>query len=196
MRFRTKLLLAVFLLAAAVIVTHEFWLRQAGEFLIKAETPQRADMGVVLAGDWRGNRVLKGGELVRKGFVPAVLVDGPPQHYGNAESDLAVAFAVARGFPESYFIRFPMPASSTDEEARIVVDELRRRGCKSFLLITSDFHTRRAGRIFRKYIGDLKMTVVSARDDSFRDGLWWDTREGRKTFAFEFMKTVTEPLGF
>lgn len=196
MRFRTKLLLGVFLLLAVVALTRTYWMRKAGEFLIQAEEPRRADLGVVLAGDWRGNRILKGGELVRKGFVPAALVDGPPQHYGIPESDLAIQFAVARGYPETSFIRFPMQASSTDEEAQIVVAELRRRGCSSFLLITSDFHTRRARRIFRKYIGPLEMTVVSAPDDSFHGGLWWGSREGRKTFAFEFLKTITEPLGF
>ncbi|MEP7365981.1 MAG: YdcF family protein [Acidobacteriota bacterium] len=196
MRFRTKFLLAVLLLLAGVAVTREYWLRQLGEFLIQAEEPRKADIAVVLAGDWRGNRVLRGGELVRNGFVPVALVDGPLMHYDQPESDLAVRFAVEHGYPESYFIRFPMNALSTDEEAQIVVEELRKRGCSSFLLVTSDYHTRRAGRIFRKYIGDLKMTVVSAPDDSFRGGLWWDTREGRKTFAFEFMKTVTEPLGF
>ena len=196
MRNRTKLLLAVLLLAVGVGATREVWFRKAGEFLIQAEDPQKADIAVILAGDWTGNRVLKGGELVRAGLVPAALVDGPPQHYDIPESDLAVRFAVTRGYPESYFIRFPMNASSTDEEARIVLPELRRRGCSKFLLITSDFHTRRAGRIFRKYLDGMQMIVVSAPDKSFRGGYWWTTREGRKTFAFEFMKTVTEPLGF
>lgn len=191
-----KRLLVVFLLLAVLLLTREYWFRKLGEFMIQAEAPHKADMAVVLAGDWRGNRILKGGDLVRAGFVPAALVDGPPQHYGVPESDLAVDFALKRGYPESYFIRFPMNAFSTDEEAQIVIAELRRRGCASFLLVTSDFHTRRAGRIFRKYLGDLRMTVVSAPDDSFRGGDWWGTREGRKTFAFEFMKTVTEPLGF
>ena len=196
MRFRTKLLLAVFLLLAGVAVTREFWLRKLGEFLIQAEEPRKADIAVILAGDWRGARVLKGGELVRKGFVPVALVDGPLAHYGQHESDLAVNFAVARGYPESYFIRFPMQANSTDEEAQIVLRELRRRGCSSFLLVTSDYHTRRAAKIFRKYSRDMSMTVVSAPEVTFRGGEWWGTREGRKTFAFEFMKTVTEPLGF
>ena len=196
MRFRTRLLLAVFLLLAGMAVTHPYWLRKIGEFMIQAEEPRKADIAVVLAGDWRGNRILKGGDLVRQGWVPAALVDGPPQHYGIPESDLAVPFAVSRGYPESYFIRFPMNAWSTDEEAQIVIPELRKRGYSRFLLITSDFHTRRAGRIFRKYLGDLQMTVVSAPDDSFQGGNWWHTREGRKTFVFEFMKTVTEPLGF
>jgi uncharacterized SAM-binding protein YcdF (DUF218 family) len=196
MRFRTKALLLAVLLLAAAGFTRDFWMLKLGQFLIKAEEPHKADIAVVLAGDWTGNRIRRGGDLVRQGFVPAALVDGPPQHYGVPESDLAVQFAVARGYPESYFIRFPMRANSTDEEARIVLEELRKRGCKSFLLITSDFHTRRAGRIFRKYLTGMEMTVVAAPDYAFRGGHWWTTREGRKVFAFEFMKTVTEPFGF
>jgi len=195
MRFSTKLLLAVFLLLAGAVATREFWFRKLGEFLVEAEAPVKADVAVVLAGDWRGQRVLMGGELVKRGYVPVALVDGPPQHFEIPESDLAVAYAVKNGYPESLFARFPMNAWSTDEEARIVVAELRRRGWRSFLLVTSDYHTRRAGRIFRKYIGDLRMTVVASPDKAFSAGGWWRSREGRKTFVFEWMKTVTEPFG-
>ena len=195
MKLLMKAALAVLLLAGGFAATREFWFRRMGAFLIEASPPVKADLAVVLAGDWRGERVLKGGELVRKGFVPVALVDGPPQHYEIPESDLAVPYAVRRGYPESYFIRFPMEAWSTDEEARIVVAELRRRGWRSFLLVTSDYHTRRAGRIFRKYAGGLRMTVVASPDKAFRADGWWRSREGRKTFAFEWMKTLTEPFG-
>jgi len=196
MSSRTKLLLAAVLLLAGLVAFRESCFRALGAFLVRAAEPRKADVAVILAGDWRGLRILRGGELVKAGYVPVALVDGPLAHYGQYESDLAVAFAVRHGYPESAFLRFPIHATSTDEEARLVVAELRRRGWKRFLLVTSDYHTRRASRIFRKYIGDLQMTVVAAPDASFTVDGWWKSREGRKAFAFEWMKTVTEPLGF
>ncbi|MBN8732637.1 MAG: YdcF family protein [Acidobacteria bacterium] len=196
MPLRAKFLLAVVLLLGGLVVLRESCFRALGAFLVQAGEPTKADVAVVLAGDWRGLRVLRGGELVKAGYVPVALVDGPLAHYGLYECDLAVPFAVKHGFPESAFLRFPIHGNSTDEEARLVVAELRRQGWKRFLLVTSNFHTRRAGRIFRKYIGDLQMTVVAAPDASFTVDGWWKSREGRKTFAFEWMKTVTEPLGF
>lgn len=196
MSSRTKLLLAAVLLLAGLVAFRESCFRALGGFLVRAAEPRKADVAVVLAGDWRGLRVLRGGELVKAGYVPIALIDGPRSHYGQFECDLAIPFAVQHGYPASAFLRFPMDATSTDEEARLVVAELRRRGWRSFLLVTSDYHTRRAARVFRKYTGDLDMSVVAAPDASFSPAAWWKSREGRKTFAFEWMKTVTEPLGF
>lgn len=196
MPFRAKLLLAVLLLLGGLVAMRESCYRALGAFLVQASEPTKADVAVVLAGDWRGLRVLRGGELVKAGYVPVALVDGPLAHYGMYECDLAIPFAVKHGYPESAFVRFPIHGNSTDDEAKLVLAELRRRGWKRFLLVTSDFHTRRAGRIFRKYAGDFQMTVVAAPDASFTVDGWWKSREGRKTFAFEWMKTVTEPLGF
>lgn len=196
MPFRAKLLLAVVLLLGGLVAMRESCFRALGAFLVQAGEPAKADVAVVLAGDWRGLRVLRGGELVKAGYVPVALVDGPLAHYGMYECDLAIPFAVKQGYPETAFLRFPIQATSTDEEARLVVAELHRRGWKRFLLVTSNYHTRRAGRIFRKHIAGLDMTVVAAPDAAFSVNGWWKSREGRKTFAFEWMKTVTEPLGF
>jgi len=61
------------------------------------------------------------------------------------ESELAVNFAVKRGYPADYFVQFPNHALSTEEEARLVIPELRRLGVHSFLLVTTDYHTRPRG---------------------------------------------------
>jgi uncharacterized SAM-binding protein YcdF (DUF218 family) len=166
-----------------------------GDFLVDAGPPVHADIAVVLAGDMWGHRILKAAQLVQEGFVPKVLVSGPSGNYGQYESDLAVAFAVRHGYPRDWFIPFPLEAASTDEEARIIVPELRRRGVRSLLLVTSDYHTRRAGRIYRRQAPDLKIRVVSAPDEYFRADGWWRTRQGRKQAFFEWSKTVAGWMG-
>ena len=47
-----------------------------GHLLTNYEQPQNADMIVVLGGDWRGFRILKGAELAREGFASKVLSSG------------------------------------------------------------------------------------------------------------------------
>src|SRR5262249_4473838 len=106
-------------------------------------------IGVILAGDEYGYRVVKGAELVRDGYIPAVLVSGPP-YYHIHESDVAIEYATSKGFPASWFIPFPNDGRSTREEAAAILPELERRGIHSFLLVTSDYHTARAGRIYRR----------------------------------------------
>lgn len=152
-------------------------------------------MIVVLAGDFFGNRILKGAELVREGFAPKVLVSGPGEAYGLHESDLAIPFAVRHGYPESYFISFPNDARSTASEADAVLAELRRRKLHNIDLVTSDYHTRRALSIFRSKAHDLEIHMVAAPDRDFSPDGWWKTRDGQKVFATEWMKTVATWLG-
>ena len=154
----------------------------------------RADIVVVLGGDPSGNRILKAGELVREGFAPQVLVSGPAGLYGYYECDLAISFAVKKGYPESYFVPFDHDSRSTRDEAEVIVKELRRRGVHSFDLVTSNYHSRRAAATFRDVMGDLRMRVVTAPDPFFSAGAWWRNREGRKTFVIEWMKTVASWL--
>jgi uncharacterized SAM-binding protein YcdF (DUF218 family) len=182
----------VLLLAAA---THVWWLTALGRVLVRDEGPARADIAVVLAGDYYGNRVVRAAELVKQGYVPNVLVSGPNMLYGLCECDPEIAFAVRQGYPENWFIRAPNAAHSTREEAAAIVADLRGRGVHRFLLVTSDFHTARAGRIYRATAPDLDVRVVAAPDRYFRADGWWRNREGQKVFLMEWMKTVANAVG-
>ncbi len=190
--------LVVAALAGLLAITHAAWMSALGRVLIREDGPAKADIAVVLAGDKYGNRILKGAELVRQGYVPAVLVSGPG-FYNTYESDMAIAYAVHRGEPLQWFIPVPHHAESTAEEAWEVLRALEIRNARTFLLVTSDYHTARAGRIFRKAIRDsnagLEMRVVAAPDRWFRADSWWKSREGRKIFLSEWMKTVASALG-
>lgn len=186
------------LLGAAVIAAllfHSQIFAALGTYLVKQDQPKPADIAIVLAGDGYGNRILKGGELVRQGYVPKVLVSGPSGIYGLFECDLAIPFAVRAGYPESYFIHFEHDAHSTQEEAADLAPELRKRGARRVLLVTSDYHTRRSGRIFRAAAPEIEFTVVAAPDKYFSPHGWWHNREGRKTFLVEWEKTVANWFG-
>ena len=115
--------------------------------------------------------------------------------YGQYECDLAIAFAVKLGYPENWFIRAPNEALNTRDEAAAILPDLRRRGVHRFLLVTSDYHTARAARIYRAAAPDLEMRVVTAPDRYFRMDGWWHNREGQKTFVIEWMKTVANAAG-
>ena len=174
------------------LLFHSTILAALGGYLVKAGPPQKADIALVLGGDFSGNRILKAAELVRQGYVPKVLVSGPAGIYDFFECDLEIPFAVKRGYPESYFEHLEHHAHSTKEEAAVLIPDLRRTGAKSILLVTSDFHTRRAGAIFRTAAPDLTWTIVAAPDPYFTPAAWWRNREARKTFLIEWMKTVAE----
>jgi uncharacterized SAM-binding protein YcdF (DUF218 family) len=176
----------VFLLAAlglTVIVLHAQILGALGAYLVQAGPPQKADAALVLAGDGWGHRVLTAAQLDRDGFVPKVLVSGPDGAYGLHECDLAIPFAVKHGYPESYFVHMENSARSTVTEAQAVLPMIRQMGIQHLIVVTSNFHTRRAGAIYRKLAPD------------FTANGWWRNREGQKTFLMEWEKTVANRLG-
>jgi uncharacterized SAM-binding protein YcdF (DUF218 family) len=196
--FRLKLLAACLVVAAGAILSRSLWLQWLGYALIHDDGPAKADIAVVLAGDTWGHRIEKAAELIREGYIPAALISGPPG-YGLHESDYAIAYAVRQGFPAQWFIAMPHSALSTREEARVVLAELRRRNVRSFLLVTSDYHTARARRTFlaveRDMGGGPAMRTVAAPDEYFRPDSWWRNREAQKTVFFEWSKSVATALG-
>jgi uncharacterized SAM-binding protein YcdF (DUF218 family) len=188
-----------FLLILTIVATGPFfWLPWLGGALVRDDGPAKADFAVVLAGDWKGQRVLRASELARQGYVRGVMVSGPSM-YGIHECDVAIQYAVRQGYPAEWFAALPNDALSTRQEARVVLEELKRRGAGSFLLVTSDYHTARAGRIFRSAMrqigGGPEMRLVAAPDRFFRPDNWWKSREGLKTVFMEWSKTVATAFG-
>jgi uncharacterized SAM-binding protein YcdF (DUF218 family) len=175
------------------------WLSAIGNALIYDEGPAKADVAVVLAGDPWGHRLTKGAELVRQGYVPQVVVSGPPGSYGINEADAAIRWATAKGYPAEWFIPLRHTALSTREEAVAVLDLLRERKANSFLLVTSSYHTGRARRIFlnaeRERGGGPAMRTVASGDRFFSAQHWWENREGQKSVFFEWTKTLTSAFG-
>ncbi len=197
-RLKPRVTLAAIAAAAILLFVYfgrPLWLGALGSYLVKTDAPFHADIAVVPAGDNTGRRILKAAQMVKQGWAPAVLVSGPRCCYGWNESDLAIPYAVSRGYPSSWFIDFPMPGKSTREEARYIADELRRRGVKRFLVVTSDYHTRRAARMYALVAPRESFRVIGACDEYFSPHGWWHSREGEKTFAIEWLKTIASWIG-
>jgi uncharacterized SAM-binding protein YcdF (DUF218 family) len=185
--------IAIFLLLA---LNHRAVLRSVGDYLVEDQSPVKSDIAVVLAGDSRGRRIVRAGELVRQGWAPVALVSGPLEVYGVNEAVLAIQFAQRHGFPPEYFQAVPIRALSTLEEAQAFAPELRRRNVRSALLVTSNYHTRRAAEIFRQVVGnDVRFTAVAAADPYFGPDTWWQNREGQKTVFYELSKTLAAWVG-
>jgi uncharacterized SAM-binding protein YcdF (DUF218 family) len=194
MKSRTAWLAVAVLLGATLLLRVQI-LTALGSYLVRAENPKKADIAVVLAGGIDGARILTAANLVREGYAPAALVSGPGGTYGLHECDLAIPFAVQHGYPESYFIHFEHNAHSTREEAMAFAAELRRRGAKTVLLVTSNYHTRRARKLFRAAAPEITFVTVAAPDEFFQPDRWWRNREGQKTFLYEWEKTVATWIG-
>ena len=178
-------------LLAVIYASRHLWLREIGGFLVEAEPPQAADIGVVLAGDGFGHRIMKAVDCVRQGYVKQVLVDGPRGLYDLNEAALAIRFAVSRGAPQEALIPLPMRARSTAAEVQVVDAELQKRNVHKALIVTSNFHTRRARAVFRRFGSrNIRYIIVAAPDEDFSPDDWWRSRDAQKVVFFEYAKLV------
>ena len=194
-RRRSSWLLVAAVLLLVLFLTNRFWMAALGGFLVHAGPPAPAEMIVVLAGDFHGNRILTAAKLIRQGIAPLALISGPADYYGLYESDLAIPFAVRHGYPASYFVALPNESRSTVSEAEAVLAELRRLNIHKIDIVTSNFHTRRSASIYRARAHDLEIHVVSAPDQYFTPDGWWKNRDARKIFVVEWLKTFATWLG-
>lgn len=165
-----------------------------GRGLVENDPLQKAEAALVLDGDGSGNRILKAAELVRQGYAPVAIISGANPTYGVHSCDLAIPFAVRHGYPEAYFEHLESDALSTETEAAVALQVIRRRGLHRILLVTSDYHTRRAAQIYRAQAPEITFIVVAAPDEHFSPNGWWRDRQGRKVFLLEAEKTVAHWL--
>jgi len=173
-------------------------LAAAANALIEDDGPRKADAIVVLGGDNYGDRTLKAAELAKAGYAPIVIVSGPPRLLGY-DSDVEIQYAGQHGYPASMFrgIHLPSEAESTRTEAVYLGKILREQGIKSILLVTSNYHTKRAAAFWRELNPTLAIAVISTTDTQqyFTPQTWWKTRAGQKLFLYEWMKTLSVKLG-
>jgi uncharacterized SAM-binding protein YcdF (DUF218 family) len=117
------------------------------------DSPRLSDAVVVLAGS-PGDRLPEGIALVRRGIAPVLYVsDGERQ----ASRDLCrrrTPYDVVCVRPEPY---------STRGEAETVERIARRRGWRRVVVVTSDYHVRRARMLFDRCLGRDHVLVVGTR---------------------------------
>jgi uncharacterized SAM-binding protein YcdF (DUF218 family) len=185
------LIITVLVVGFLLSLTHRVWLAWLGHYLVKITPASPADIVVVLSGDGSGNRLLKAVELVDQGLASNILVTGPRGPYGTRESDLAIDFARQQGLDPKILEPFVVDVTSTLAETLAIDEELRSRDVDKALVVTSEYHSRRAHFILSKYgAKNISYIVLTAEDPQFNPQTWWKTRGGRKIVVVEYMKTL------
>jgi uncharacterized SAM-binding protein YcdF (DUF218 family) len=161
-----------------------------GAWLITSNSPQHADLILVLGGDFYGPRVLKAADLAVAGYAPLVLISGVPYQDNQPEGYFAIQFLVARGYPRRLFESFGHHAPSTIDEAKVLRRELERRRVKRVLLVTSEFHSRRAAIVYRLYCPGIDFITIGAPDSHYHASKWWEDPSSREYFQSEWSKIL------
>ncbi len=168
-------------------------LTSLGGFLVDSKPPQKADLILVLGGDFWGPRVLTGADLATHRYAPIALISGPP-YRDRPEGELAVEFLVGKGYPRELFQVFAHHASSTIEEAKALRGELARRKVKRVLVVTSAYHSRRATIVLTLFCPGVEFISIPAPDLRYHVAEWWNDEGSRHVFYLEWTKIVGSVL--
>ena len=178
-------LFVVVLLAAILVALAS----QAARFLV-VDKPEKSDAIVVLAGE-TNVRPARALELLHQGMAPHVFVDAETRDliYDQRLTDIAQKYV--NGLPEAHLVSVcPIVGFSTNAETDDVNRCLESPGAHRVLIVTSDYHTRRALMIFRHRLPQYQFSVAAARNPAEFGEAWWRKREWAKTTSEEWAKML------
>jgi uncharacterized SAM-binding protein YcdF (DUF218 family) len=185
---------AILLLLLVLLAFRQQVLIRLGESLVVSDPLEHADLIYVFAGDFWGSRVLLGANLGSKGWAPRVILAGGLYTGGgyvnSYTSDLAVDFAVQHGYPRSLFLPIPMEAQSTVDEAHAMGPIFHRLGARRIILVTSNFHSRRAEQVFRLFLPEFDFRMEGSPEGDFDPHAWWNTPQQRHLLLSEYQKII------
>jgi uncharacterized SAM-binding protein YcdF (DUF218 family) len=176
-------------LTAVLGIRWQATLTSLGSFLVDSQPPRRADLILVLGGDFWGPRVLTGAELARLRYAPIALISGPP-YRGRPEGEFAIDLLVQKGYPRELFQVFGHHAGSTIGEANALRGELARRHVRRVLLVTSAYHSRRAIIVLTLFCPGVRFISVPAPDSRYHAAGWWNDESSRQVFFSEWAKIL------
>lgn len=161
----------------------------AGRLLV-VDAPQPADVILVLAGetDHRPARAL---QLLEQGYGRRVVIDVPAEARFFGSTELQLAEKYVQDLPQASSIRIcPTQGLSTRDESHDAEKCLAGEGGNRILIVTSEFHTRRALSIFRHEVRGKSFSIAVARDETQFGQRWWAHRQWAKTCLDEWMKLL------
>jgi uncharacterized SAM-binding protein YcdF (DUF218 family) len=181
-------LLFLAILCLAIYFARRPIMRFAAETWVVDQPAQHADAIVVLSGDnFYADRATHAAKLYRQGAAPIVVASGKRLRPNAGEAELVEHDLTERGVPKDKILQLPQDADSTLDESLAVLHLAEQRGWRSLILVTSNYHTRRALYIFQHRLPPtISVSVASAPDGDFDPEHWWEKRVSAKRFFHEF----------
>lgn len=141
----------------------------SGYFLTMNTDPlSKADVIVVLGSPSNANgkpstiqrsRVDKGIALYKQGLTNKLLFTGGAAWNEFVESETMKKYAVENGIPDAAILT-ETKSNNTDENAKFSYQILKEQRFSKVIVVTSPFHTRRAGFLYKQYPLEVQRSVA------------------------------------
>ena len=186
------ILVSFVILCALLYLVRRPILRFVGESWIVEDAEGPAEALIVLSDDnFYADRATRAAELFRKGKAPIVVASGRRLRPMAGIAELMEHDLIERGVPKDKIIRLAHDADNTREEAEALTKLAAQRKWHSVIVVTSNYHTRRARYIFhRVFPQGIEVRMASARDGDFDPQHWWEKRKSLKELTREFAAMV------
>jgi uncharacterized SAM-binding protein YcdF (DUF218 family) len=192
-----RILLTIGLLGVAVWFLRVPILRGLGSFLVDEDPLAHADEVYVLG----GAALDRGSEAARVyglGVSQRFIFTGG-NHHGelaslgihHTEAEIGRLVAIRKGLPEEYAFALNF-GTSTQEEAQVLLALATRHHSDTVVVISSRFHLRRVGNVFRDTFKEAGITVLlhGVPDHRYREETWWRREEGLLMVSNEYIKLL------
>jgi uncharacterized SAM-binding protein YcdF (DUF218 family) len=185
-------LLFVVVLCAVLYLARGPILRFVGESWIVEDSLDRGDAIIVLSDDnFYADRATHAADLYRHGIAPIVVASGRKLRPYAGIAELMEHDLIERGVPKDRILRISHNGENTREEAQALAQQALERRWRSVIVVTSNYHTRRARYIFRHVFPSQTMVRVSgAHDGDFDPENWWRARKSVKEFTRELAAMI------
>jgi uncharacterized SAM-binding protein YcdF (DUF218 family) len=177
------------IVAGLMILLGVIFAVNAGRMLV-IDAPEKSDVIIVLAGETDRRPVLAL-QLFDHGYAKRVYIDvnDGAKIYEYTEADLAEKYI--HDLPEAASLRVcQIEGLSTRDESHDVEKCLAQEQADRVLIVTSDFHTRRALSIFRHELRGKSFSIAAAHDGTQFGTRWWTHREWAKTCLYEWLRLL------
>jgi uncharacterized SAM-binding protein YcdF (DUF218 family) len=181
-------LLFVVVFCAVLYLARGPLLRFAGESWIVEDPLDRADAIIVLSDDnFYADRAAHAADLYRHGMAPLVVASGRRLRPYAGIAELMQHDLIERGVPKDKILPIAHNAANTREEAQALAPLAIEHKWRSVIVVTSNYHTRRARYIFlRVFPAQIAVRVSGSHDGDFDPEHWWQTRGSLKELTREF----------
>jgi len=177
------------------------WMLWGADLLMAAgQMPSRVDAAVVLQGSIVAEKTRIAGAmaLLKQGMAERVLLSLPKESYWGESIPPVARVYLERTYGAEYaarvdFCETSAVVNSTEEEAEVALRCIREHHWQAIAIVTSDYHTRRAGILWRRTVRRqdpaIRISVEGIADPEFQLP-WWRHRQSAKICLGESLKLI------
>ncbi|MBC9785362.1 YdcF family protein [Heliobacterium chlorum] len=183
--FKSKLLWILVALSTLLLM-----LRFAGDFLVLADEPTKADAIIVLSGD-DGGRTERAVELYHQGYAPYIILSGGRVYQETTMAELMQKHAIKLGVPKEAII-LENKSSSTYQNAAHSKEIMEKYQFKSAIVVSSNYHMRRTKLVFEQVFQGTSdvFAYVPFDNQDYNPARWWEKNRGIMVTITEYIKLI------